>query len=159
MDTFKFAMDGAIGEGLIVGRHGPYVIVEGVGLDRGIHFVNGAGYVRRFPNFQLATDFAMDMASDKMATDPLTSKGTEIKANMEKEYGPEKGEKVFYASKNKGTISGVDKELDEEAEDEDCDITKDGEPGLLVHTDHVKTEKKVDAPAGAQAANAFKSRT
>lgn len=39
---------------------------------------------------------------------PLTSKGEEIKENMEKEYGSKKGEKVFYASKNKGTISGVD---------------------------------------------------
>lgn len=40
---------------------------------------------------------------------PLTSKGTEIKANMEKEYGSKKGEEVFYASRNKGTIAGVDK--------------------------------------------------
>lgn len=39
---------------------------------------------------------------------PLTEKGEEIKANMEKTYGPKKGEKVFYASKNAGTISGVD---------------------------------------------------
>ncbi len=27
---------------------------------------------------------------------------------MEKEYGDKKGEQVFYASKNKGTIKGVD---------------------------------------------------
>lgn len=27
---------------------------------------------------------------------------------MKKEYGSEKGEKVFYASKNKGTITGVE---------------------------------------------------
>lgn len=39
---------------------------------------------------------------------PLTDKGAKIKGNMEKEYGKEKGEKVFYASKNKGIISGVD---------------------------------------------------
>lgn len=39
---------------------------------------------------------------------PLTSKGEEIKENMEKEYGEKKGESVFYASRNKGTISGVD---------------------------------------------------
>jgi hypothetical protein len=39
---------------------------------------------------------------------PLTSKGKEIQSAMKKEYGPEKGEKVFYASKNAGTISGVD---------------------------------------------------
>lgn len=39
---------------------------------------------------------------------PLTEKGNEIKANMEKEYGEKKGEQVFYASRNKGTITGVD---------------------------------------------------
>lgn len=39
---------------------------------------------------------------------PLTSKGEKIKSSMESEYGPKKGEQVFYASKNKGTISGVD---------------------------------------------------
>lgn len=39
---------------------------------------------------------------------PLTNKGEEIMGAMKKEYGSEKGESVFYASKNKGTISGVD---------------------------------------------------
>lgn len=39
---------------------------------------------------------------------PLTSKGEEILNNMEREYGSSKGEQVFYASKNAGTISGVD---------------------------------------------------
>ncbi|MDE2015916.1 MAG: hypothetical protein KGI72_05335 [Patescibacteria group bacterium] len=40
---------------------------------------------------------------------PLTRKGSEIMKAMGKEYGPEKGEKVFYASRNKGTIKGVEK--------------------------------------------------
>lgn len=40
---------------------------------------------------------------------PLTSKGREIKAAMIKEYGSKKGEQVFYASENKGTIKGVAK--------------------------------------------------
>ena len=40
---------------------------------------------------------------------PLTSKGKKIMRSMKKEYGPKKGEKVFYASRNKGTISGVEK--------------------------------------------------
>ncbi len=39
---------------------------------------------------------------------PLTEKGSEILHAMEKEYGTDKGKQVFYASKNKGTISGVD---------------------------------------------------
>jgi len=40
---------------------------------------------------------------------PLTTKGRKILANMIKEYGKEKGERVFYASQNKGTITGTHK--------------------------------------------------
>jgi hypothetical protein len=40
---------------------------------------------------------------------PLTKKGSKIMKAMKKEYGPEKGKAVFYASKNKGVIKGVDK--------------------------------------------------
>ena len=40
---------------------------------------------------------------------PLNAKGRKIKANMEKEYGKQKGDRVFYASENKGTIKGVTK--------------------------------------------------
>jgi hypothetical protein len=40
---------------------------------------------------------------------PLTEKGETIKGAMEEQYGEGKGEQVFYASKNKGSISGVDK--------------------------------------------------
>ena len=29
--------------------------------------------------------------------------------SMKKQYGKKKGEKIFYASKNKGTIKGVEK--------------------------------------------------
>ncbi len=39
---------------------------------------------------------------------PLTPKGRKIESAMEKTYGENKGEQVFYASKNKGTISGVE---------------------------------------------------
>jgi hypothetical protein len=55
---------------------------------------------------------------------PLTEKGNEIKSNMEKEYGPKKGEEVFYASKNKGNISGVDAK----------DVTKPDQPVPPTHT-------------------------
>ena len=40
---------------------------------------------------------------------PLTKKGQKIKGAMQEQYGKKKGEEVFYASKNKGKISGVDK--------------------------------------------------
>ena len=38
---------------------------------------------------------------------PLTEKGKKIKRAMVKKYGKKKGEQVFYASENKGTITGV----------------------------------------------------
>jgi len=40
---------------------------------------------------------------------PLTEKGRQIKRAMVKQYGKEKGEEVFYASQNKGTIKGTHK--------------------------------------------------
>ena len=39
---------------------------------------------------------------------PLTKKGSKIKRAMQKQYGKKRGEAVFYASRNKGTIKGVD---------------------------------------------------
>lgn len=39
---------------------------------------------------------------------PLTAKGEKILAAMQEEYGNDRGERVFYASKNAGTITGVD---------------------------------------------------
>lgn len=40
---------------------------------------------------------------------PLTPKGKKIKKAMAKTYGSKKGEKVFYASINKGTVKGAEK--------------------------------------------------
>jgi len=42
---------------------------------------------------------------------PKTEKGEKILANMKKQYGAKKGEQVFYASENKGTITGVHKRV------------------------------------------------
>lgn len=39
----------------------------------------------------------------------LTKKGKKIMRSMKEQYGPEKGEQVFYASRNKGTISDVER--------------------------------------------------
>lgn len=44
---------------------------------------------------------------------PLTDKGQKIRRGMEREYGRKKGEQVFYASRNKGVISGVDSQTGE----------------------------------------------
>ena len=38
---------------------------------------------------------------------PLTEKGKKIKRAMMRHYGHKKGKKVFYASQNKGTITGT----------------------------------------------------
>lgn len=40
---------------------------------------------------------------------PLTKKGSKVKRAMMRQYGGERGEEVFYASVNKGTITGVHK--------------------------------------------------
>ena len=40
---------------------------------------------------------------------PLTEKGKKIKREMIEEYGKEMGTRVFYASEEKGTITGVKK--------------------------------------------------
>jgi hypothetical protein len=38
---------------------------------------------------------------------PLTAKGKKIKAAMAKQYGKERGERVFYATESKGSIKGI----------------------------------------------------
>ena len=40
---------------------------------------------------------------------PLTKKGSKIKRAMTKQYGPKKGATVFYSTKKKGKITGVEK--------------------------------------------------
>ena len=39
---------------------------------------------------------------------PLSKKGKKIMSNMVAHYGKKKGRSVFYATKNKGKIKGVD---------------------------------------------------
>lgn len=40
---------------------------------------------------------------------PLTKKGNKIMRRMRKQYGAAKAARVFYASRNKGRIKGVDR--------------------------------------------------
>lgn len=40
---------------------------------------------------------------------PLNKKGKEIMSAMKQQYGATKGERVFYAAANKGTIAGVER--------------------------------------------------
>jgi len=39
---------------------------------------------------------------------PLSKKGKKIMSSMKKEYGSKRAKQVFYASRNKGRIKGVD---------------------------------------------------
>jgi hypothetical protein len=39
---------------------------------------------------------------------PLLKKGQKIMKKMKKTYGKKKAQRVFYASRNKGVIKGVD---------------------------------------------------
>ncbi len=58
---------------------------------------------------------------------PLTNKGQKIKDSMRERYGKKKGESVFYASKNKGTIKGVEEaKKDDWIQDAEKDIEKRG---------------------------------
>lgn len=38
---------------------------------------------------------------------PLSLKGLKIRSAMRKEYGKRKGDRIFYASENKGRIKGL----------------------------------------------------
>lgn len=38
---------------------------------------------------------------------PLTGKDRKVLSNFEKEYGRERGKRVFYASINKGRVKGI----------------------------------------------------
>lgn len=40
---------------------------------------------------------------------PLNKKGAKIMKAMQQEYGMAKGKQIFYASKNKGVIEGVER--------------------------------------------------
>ena len=40
---------------------------------------------------------------------PLNSKGRKVKRRMEKTYGKQKGDRVFYAGEKSGRIKGVTK--------------------------------------------------
>jgi|TARA_R100000234_G_scaffold119761_2_gene103632 hypothetical protein len=40
---------------------------------------------------------------------PLTEKGKKIRKKMRKTYGKTKGERVFYASINKGKVKGAER--------------------------------------------------
>lgn len=79
---------------------------------------------------------------DWLTLDPLTEKGKEILASMKEQYGDEKGEQIFYASKNAGKLTGVDKKT----RDLYLEIPQDGWYvfGYSQNIDGPFTEKEAD---------------
>lgn len=71
-------------------------------------------------------------SSDVLTQDPLAEKGEKILAAMKKAYGEEKGEQIFYASKNKGTISGVDVSKDANSFSAAVEMSKEYGKGTTV---------------------------
>ncbi len=70
----------------------------------------GVDVMGRWGGRDSAKSGSRDLVEDNtIGMDPLTDKGAKIEQSMKKEYGPKKGESVFYASRNKGTIKGVDR--------------------------------------------------
>src|SRR5215471_4053429 len=62
----------------------------------------------------------------------LTPKGEKIMSGMKEQYGPDKAKEVFYASKNKGTITGVDsRSRDAGQYPSETDITPERQNDLL----------------------------
>lgn len=76
---------------------------------------------------------------------PLTAKGNEIKNAMTKEYGAKKGESVFYASKNKGTISGVDSAEDKATSNQTPGLEKAFDALNCLMDDVKRMKSRVDA--------------
>ena len=64
---------------------------------------------------------------------PLTNKGKKIMRAMKSQYGSEEGKKVFYASKNKGTIKGVEDETQMNWQDK---IYESLTEGRMAHRGH-----------------------
>lgn len=76
-------------------------------------------------------------ADDIYTKDPLTKKGEKILAAMKKTYGEEKGEQIFYAARNKGKISGVDKKTkDRDSWYKGYLIINDPKEGIMVKTSY-----------------------
>jgi len=72
---------------------------------------------------------------------PLTEKGKKIIKAMKEEYGDKKGESIFYASKNKKTITGVEKAYTGKAIKQNTETKKEFE---MRHEHHTETKNLMD---------------
>lgn len=83
------------------------VAIESIMRDVGATTFSNIGDLKKQSSLK---GFPQPMRAQMESSMPLTQKGSKIMAAMKKQYGEKKGEGVFYASRNKGTIKGVDPE-------------------------------------------------
>ena len=72
---------------------------------------------------------------------PLTAKGKKLKKKFKEQYGKKKGEKVFYATKNKGKLKGVEKAYLGKAVKQPTETKKEFETRHAYHTPFMKKPK------------------
>ena len=59
--------------------------------------------------FRAFNTIARKLPGNKSKVAPTITHPRQLKTTMKKQYGKKRGETVFYASKNKGVIKGVEK--------------------------------------------------
>jgi len=72
---------------------------------------------------------------------PLTPRGKKIMKSMKERYGKKKGEQVFYATKNKGKLKGVEKAYLGKAIKQPSETKKEFEMRHAYHTPFMKKPK------------------
>lgn len=60
------------------------------------------------PHFVSGIKNYLKIIGEEVIQMPLTKKGRKIEGAMKKEYGAKKGKQIFYASKNRRIIKGVE---------------------------------------------------
>jgi len=85
---------------------------------------------------------------------PLTPRGKKIMKSMKEQYGKKKGEQVFYATKNKGKLKGVEKAYLGKAVRQPTETKKEFE---MRHAYHKPFMKKPKGFRGGDAARADKA--
>jgi|DEB0MinimDraft_6_1074348.scaffolds.fasta_scaffold23577_4 hypothetical protein len=82
---------------------------------------------------------------------PLTPRGKKIMKSMKEQYGKKKGEQVFYATKNKGKLKGVEKAYLGKAVRQPTETKKEFEMRHAYHKPFMKKLKVIKASKGRDA--------
>jgi len=90
---------------------------------------------------------------------PLTPKGKKIMKSMKEQYGKKKGEQVFYATKNKGKLKGVEKAYLGKAVRQPTETKKEFEMRHAYHTPFMKKLKVIKASKGRDAGMGMAGKT